>query len=89
MPRWCAPSKCEFRCFIDDPQGYANDRWWEDLAERSVLPAARKFSKLHAINQKAQFPELTAIENAPRPLLAANDIEDILDDEDPGKTSHG
>ncbi len=58
-------------------------------AERSVLPAARKFSKLHAINQKTQFPELTAIENSPRPLLAANEIEDILDDEDTEKTSHG
>lgn len=58
-------------------------------AERSVLPAARKFSKLHAINQKTQFPELTAIENAPRPLLAANEIEDVLEDEDTDKTSHG
>lgn len=58
-------------------------------AERSVLPAARKFSKLHAINQAAPFPELAPIENAPRQLLAANEIEDILDEDDAGKTSHG
>lgn len=25
---------CQFRCFIDDPQGYADPRWWEGLAER-------------------------------------------------------
>ncbi|TLD46403.1 MAG: Serine/threonine-protein kinase pkn1 [Accumulibacter sp.] len=32
-------TNCQFRCFIDDPQGYANDRWWEDLAERTERPA--------------------------------------------------
>ncbi|MBL8425746.1 MAG: SUMF1/EgtB/PvdO family nonheme iron enzyme [Candidatus Accumulibacter phosphatis] len=29
----------QFRCFVDDPQGYADPRWWEGLAERSEHPA--------------------------------------------------
>jgi formylglycine-generating enzyme required for sulfatase activity len=32
-------TNCQFRCFIDDPQGYADDRWWEGLAERTERPA--------------------------------------------------
>lgn len=61
-------------------------------AERSVLPAARKFTKLHAINQSAALPDLSAIENTPRQMLAANAINEMLSDEDDtdtGKISHG
>jgi len=29
----------QFRCFSDDPQGYADPRWWEGLAERSERAA--------------------------------------------------
>jgi DNA recombination protein RmuC len=60
-------------------------------AERSVLPAARKFTKLHAINQTSKLPELTIIENAPRPLLTETDADDILDDDIDAqdKASHG
>ena len=29
---------CQFGCFLDDPQGYADARWWEGLAERSERP---------------------------------------------------
>ncbi|WP_273703524.1 SUMF1/EgtB/PvdO family nonheme iron enzyme, partial [Candidatus Accumulibacter vicinus] len=32
-------TNCQFRCFIDDPQGFANPHWWEGLAERSERPA--------------------------------------------------
>lgn len=59
-------------------------------AERSVLPSARKFTKLHAINQANKLPELAVIEANVRPLLSAAD--DILDDDDndaPEKISHG
>jgi len=31
-------TNCQFRCFIDDPQGYADGRWWEGLAERAERP---------------------------------------------------
>jgi formylglycine-generating enzyme required for sulfatase activity len=31
-------TNCQFRCFIDDPQGYADGRWWEGLAEPSGRP---------------------------------------------------
>lgn len=61
-------------------------------AERSVLPAARKFSKMHAVNQSGALPDVAAIENAPRQILAAKAINDILDDEDDTpqeKASHG
>jgi len=59
-------------------------------AERSVLPAARRFTKMHAVNQASKMPDLAAIENAPRQMLAANEIGDIIDDADEDeKTSHG
>lgn len=62
-------------------------------AERSVLPAARKFTKLHAINQANKLPDIAAIENAPRQMLAANEAHEILEDDDDtdqqDKLSHG
>jgi DNA recombination protein RmuC len=62
-------------------------------AERSVLPAARKFTKLHAINQANKLPDIATIDNAPRQMLAANEAHDILEDDDDtdeaDKISHG
>lgn len=46
-------------------------------AERSVLPAARKFEKLNAIQDAQQFPDLTLIENSPRRLLSDVDEDPI------------
>lgn len=58
-------------------------------AERSVLPSMRKFSKMNAINQSEKLPDLAAIENAPRALLAANEADDSYDHDTEEKTSHG
>jgi formylglycine-generating enzyme required for sulfatase activity len=33
----------QFRCFIDDPQGYADDRWWQGLAGRTERPAESRW----------------------------------------------
>ncbi len=34
------PVTCaQFQAFVDDPGGYADDRWWEGLAERPAAPA--------------------------------------------------
>lgn len=30
---------CQFQCFIDDPEGFRDPRWWEGLAERCEQPA--------------------------------------------------
>lgn len=61
-------------------------------AERSVLPGMRKFTKLNAIHQD-KLPDLTTLENAPRALLAANEANDIMTDDDTDeqsdKISHG
>jgi formylglycine-generating enzyme required for sulfatase activity len=29
---------CQFQAFIDDPKGYGNPQWWQDLAERFEQP---------------------------------------------------
>ncbi|MFA5593057.1 MAG: DNA recombination protein RmuC [Micavibrio sp.] len=61
-------------------------------AERSVLPPMRKFTKLHSINQAHNLPELGAIENTPRSLLAnegTQDDDDDINTENDGKASHG
>lgn len=58
-------------------------------AERSVLPSFRKFTKLNAINQANKLPEITMLENSPRALIAANELEDDMTDEEDDKISHG
>jgi formylglycine-generating enzyme required for sulfatase activity len=31
-------TNCQFKAFIDDPEGFANPQWWEGLAERYEQP---------------------------------------------------
>jgi len=57
-------------------------------ADRMVLPQMQKFTKLNAIQQD-QMPDLGVIENTPRQILAAKAVNDLLDEDEPGKISHG
>ncbi len=58
-------------------------------AERSVLPAARKFEKLNAIAPASRVPDMAVIENAPRRLLSDMEVQDIDDDTDSNKVING
>jgi DNA recombination protein RmuC len=59
--------------------------------DRSVLPAARRFKKLHSINENAALPEIAVLENMPRQLISPVDSEESVDFEpDNGdKVGHG
>jgi DNA recombination protein RmuC len=59
--------------------------------DRSVLPAARKFKKLHSINDKAPLPEVSALESTPRQIISLADVEESVDFEtdNDDKVSHG
>ncbi len=50
-------------------------------AERSVIPAARKFEKMNAITKDARFTDITVIENAPRRLMSDMAQDDDNDDD--------
>jgi DNA recombination protein RmuC len=59
--------------------------------DRSVLPAARKFKKLHSINENAPLPDVPALESAPRQIISLADMEESVDfdaDKD-DKLGHG
>jgi len=58
--------------------------------DRSVLPQARKFTKLHAIAQNAALPDIASFDTTPRQIISLqnNDAADI-DAEDDDKASHG
>lgn len=47
---------------------------------RMVLPAARKFEKIHSNNQKSSLPELPSLDGAAHALLTADDDEMPLEE---------
>lgn len=61
--------------------------------ERQIIPQTKKFKKYHVIAQNADLPDLTAYENAPRQLIAANEAISTTDEDDDDtqtdKISHG
>ena len=56
-------------------------------AERSIIPAARKFEKLNSIATSAKFSDLTIIDNAPRKMIS--EIADGDDDKNTPKVING
>lgn len=58
-------------------------------AERSVLPAARKFEKINNISQATQFSDVAMIDNAPRKMISEFSGDDENDNKNSPKVING
>jgi len=51
---------CQFQAFIDDPEGYANDEWWEGLAERASAPVEQQWKICNHPRERVNWYEAVA-----------------------------